>query len=1287
MTSRLGRHGGLCFVLDKSGAITAISDGAHRMDPVGFQETTPPQGDQVEYISSQGYSWAGALGRTIEPVLEESLTKLGLPFRVLPAAFEIERSHMVNHRRDMLYQELDAPGAGAILKLTFHLEKPFRWQITAAGLEQAGTGYRLPGGIRFWISADQAVGSGAESLWIDLPAGEHVVVLVAQGGGQAWEIAKTALVVQPEDAIAAATAYLVVRDFPVVLPVVSDQDMADAGSLLSDLGITRAVVVSPLADRAALLGLAVEDVVTVDVSQDQWQDNLTQALSIEGDVVLPADFTGDPARALYEHLAGPGRHGDLVVCDSDSPVVRVIAAGFAARTGHDLALIDVDEAPVPSPGWSMEGAEPLEIQVERYRVALAEQVDRLIAPLLPRDPPASAVLFTRGFAYPLLCTPEGMWADRTALGMLPQEHAPALLLRSLAVRGVRAGIFGVTAIVDALGGPHRENELDAVRESADATVARAFALVGPDATAGILRAAVSELPVDLVTLICHGQDDHIELADGQLRSQEVRTWRLASAPVVFNNSCGSWHTTGAAFVAAGARSYVGTLWPVTTGAAAQVSAALLSALTSTAETPVGSAVRRAVNSCEGLPYDDRYAYILVGLPQTPARLAPVTDQRQRCEIAEHGLICAGQAVTALAKAGDIGPATVIRRELAARLESELRAYLSADPLAGLEVHNTVSQHNLDAFLASYETAFQRTMLASGAATAEEAIHAEERAVRAWDDAARVEEFPSDALSRVRMLATHLARLTELLAAVGRFEEGWRVVLQTTAVLKDPSQPMPASPPEQTPESVVEAAVQLTDPADFLNAAGIIAAALGRPAERIYQGALRHTEDRQTEGQIRSNLAALHQAAGRAAEAEAGYATALPLLVATGDERSIGITRSRIASLRFEQGDLAGAEAIAREVVSAGVRDGSGSWWDANAILIQTLYSAGRPTEAISCAHDRYRASWETNDPRLAWEAAGLLLQLSLKAAIAGAGLDHLAQAVRTIHRTLTRFPEAPVPVREGILERLSQNLQPAAMALGTEAPLLPDVMTALRAPGCSAQARRELLHRARSKAECERVAAVASAAQWRRECLVWMSLEDGRTRSMITDCPPPELSTPAYIRFPTLDSGAVWSDALIEGVSCWAWAQGEVAYRYDGTPAQIVLDKAGRVTRLQGEHYRYREVWGSRQFDYHVTLVLPERALLLGASLRSHTAGPSPRIGVGTHRGSTIVVVDPDPAAVEPSGPSPTPGFGNRWQGTLTLDFQLVVPALREMVQLLVLGEDDGLLPIDIYTDFLEHLR
>lgn len=104
------------------------------------------------------------------------------------------------------------------------------------------------------------------------------------------------------------------------------------------------------------------------------------------------------------------------------------------------------------------------------------------------------------------------------------------------------------------------------------------------------------------------------------------------SPIVFNNACASWHELSSRFMFAGARAYIGTLFPVTETEAAEVAKRMIE---DHGGRPLAQALRHAQNSVYGRN-DRRRPYVIMGVYPQRLRVTPddaPTYIRRRLEVA------------------------------------------------------------------------------------------------------------------------------------------------------------------------------------------------------------------------------------------------------------------------------------------------------------------------------------------------------------------------------------------------------------------------------------------------------------------------------------------------------------------------------------------------------------------------------------------------------------------------------------------------------------------------------
>lgn len=157
----------------------------------------------------------------------------------------------------------------------------------------------------------------------------------------------------------------------------------------------------------------------------------------------------------------------------------------------------------------------------------------------------------------------------------------------------------------------------------------------------------TSMPIDMLFFNTHGDNQTIKLSDGDLPAFKiVQRQTLASRPFIFNSSCLSWVGVGREFVRAGARGYIGTLWPVNAGYARNYARTVLERVTSGGQ-PISAALRNT-----GVPPSTERAYIYVGTCSSrleePAR-GEAQDERRRA--AEAAKILLDRRIALLAQFG------------------------------------------------------------------------------------------------------------------------------------------------------------------------------------------------------------------------------------------------------------------------------------------------------------------------------------------------------------------------------------------------------------------------------------------------------------------------------------------------------------------------------------------------------------------------------------------------------------------------------------------------------------
>jgi tetratricopeptide (TPR) repeat protein len=163
------------------------------------------------------------------------------------------------------------------------------------------------------------------------------------------------------------------------------------------------------------------------------------------------------------------------------------------------------------------------------------------------------------------------------------------------------------------------------------------------------------LPIEFIHFNTHGNQQEIVLADGNLPAWKLLRNVLPSRPFVFNNSCLSWVGVGREFIRAGARGYIGTLWPVDAEQAARLAKSVLERTVQQ-----GWSIARAIRQTGVDRHTDR-AYIFAGTAR--ARLATLSDNRSRREALAQGIRQLLNALLRSLAQGSEGPPSMFIRPM------------------------------------------------------------------------------------------------------------------------------------------------------------------------------------------------------------------------------------------------------------------------------------------------------------------------------------------------------------------------------------------------------------------------------------------------------------------------------------------------------------------------------------------------------------------------------------------------------------------------------------------------
>ena len=295
---------------------------------------------------------------------------------------------------------------------------------------------------------------------------------------------------------------------------------------------------------------------------------------------------------------------------------------------------------------------------------ITTQVDDYICERLRR--PRRLTVFTRGMPYTFV---RGQ-GEVLEWGQMPIGHViaePAMLtLREVMARAIERPPLAFSLVFDPgfFGG----SEADWTTAQLAKTPTYPLLLQGTEASPENLLIYPRFLPVEELVFVTHGTEESIVLMDAQgeechLREDEIRReCQFSSLPVVFNNSCISWVGVGRAFVGAGARGYVGTLWSVENEAATDIAKGAIEAMLAE-----GRPVAEALAGVQVQDELTKRAYIYVGLASSELGAKPYPPQ-EKPEVLRRALDDLFPRLNELANQGHVNQAGTLYKKYRAIAE-------------------------------------------------------------------------------------------------------------------------------------------------------------------------------------------------------------------------------------------------------------------------------------------------------------------------------------------------------------------------------------------------------------------------------------------------------------------------------------------------------------------------------------------------------------------------------------------------------------------------------------------
>jgi hypothetical protein len=216
--------------------------------------------------------------------------------------------------------------------------------------------------------------------------------------------------------------------------------------------------------------------------------------------------------------------------------------------------------------------------------------------------------------------------------------------------------------------------------------------------------------------------------------------------------------------------------------------------------------------------------------------------------------------------------------------------------------------------------------------------------------------------------------------------------------------------------------------------------------------------------------------------------------------------------------------------------------------------------------------------------------------------------------------------------------------------------------------------------------------KWMRLAVVEIS-PPNITRTVITDVPPERLRRPLYLRYPLSlprDGSVELVDAQIAGASCWMQLDNALYYRCDDKDAKIIIEKRGLAHLTGNLMIHYEEIWGSPNFLYDVTIILPILTVPIGFQVKRIGSHLPPQHLVTIHGEQFAIRLRPHPILKEITNIFPqilpdVSGLASGvWMARVGLDFALD-PSLHSAACKIVSASGD--LSFDAYVKELNKIE
>lgn len=666
------------YLLQQEGYITHIIDRAHRKRPVAFAElplidlaASPRTAAELHLVGSMPHARSA-------PHDPETIVIAACSYK---KASEVLKSTPLGFGRGLAYTLLETQANHAAVLLAVELPAQVRWRVRLATQRQNGARFELSEQTQITLLDCAHWKFREDILEIETGATAETVTFLIESNFAATAVQKHALVVAAGSERMGLEARALLGTGFVSCFVVDPGDprlLARLQRTVTETGYTALVLVG-LSESE----LGFEAPCAVHALEQSSVATLLSALglSLPRRVLHAENCEEVGGVALYSAL----RHGASLRFDSE-------AAGILEL--RDAAGAFIERFPLPAygevlPPIPIAGTVPLSDQLQELIIA-ESRVEALL--------PAQAIGYAMLRACPLTFLPplpkeHDLSVGAAALELLCDAVVPSTL------RMPRADVLTIftcwmplhlTPLSGVPGGPQSRRWIDTYEVahlplglasfivpflfksgppaapdtpfalifdplSASVTtegedfateLARALScpivLKGADASGPALQKLVETVDTDLIVLITHGEGSVIEDGSGQgIESADIERWSLRGRPLVINNSCSSLTTTGEAFIAAGARAMIATLWPIENRTAVTIARHLSSAIASDAEAHVpailGEAIRHASLS-DSVARSTSAAYVFIGVPDARLAARPVISKEEKLELLTKALL-------------------------------------------------------------------------------------------------------------------------------------------------------------------------------------------------------------------------------------------------------------------------------------------------------------------------------------------------------------------------------------------------------------------------------------------------------------------------------------------------------------------------------------------------------------------------------------------------------------------------------------------------------------------------